>query len=250
MPVTRNAQIAQWEIDDQWTVRYSIYNCRHVGGNPARIWSQHAASEPQYDYQSNALDIFASTAVLDEIAAFLQADRVRLSIRQILWRVRAHFDHIHVDFWPKMQDDPSYVPPCKGGTLVVVNEDGSHGHTFGLPPEKGDDMGLNFKKIVHEHWGEEGLGQMVDAGTFGDNVDRQAFIDYWLDPNIPVNGPPDSLQHLVEVVVAWSGVNAGGSVDLSNYYTKGQVYNKDQTYNKGQSDGRFVNIGEGVKIVK
>ncbi len=71
-----------------------------------------------------------------------------------------------------------------------------------------DDM--NYKKIVHGDWGEEGLGQMVDAGTFGDVPDRQAFIDYWLDPNIPVNGPPDSLQHLVEVVVGWSGVNAGG----------------------------------------
>ncbi len=209
MAVTRNAQIAQWEIDARWTVRYSIYNCRHVGGNPERIWSQHAATEPQYGYRSNALDIFASTAVLDEIAAFLQADRVRLSIRQILWRVRSHFDHIHVDFWPKMQDKPTYVPPCKGGTLVVVNEDDSHGHTFGPPPEKGDDDMMDYTKIVHDHWGAEGLGQLVDDGAFGAVPDRQAFLDYWLDPSIPVTGPPDSLQHLVEVVIAWSALNVG-----------------------------------------
>lgn len=36
----------------------------------------------------------------------------------------------------------------------------------------------------------------------------------------------------------------GSTADLGNYYTKGQVYSKTQ------ADGRFVNIGEGVKIVK
>ena len=134
MAVTPNAQIVQQEVSDRWTVRYSIVNCRHVGSDPSRIWSQHAASEPQYSYRSNALDIFAAVPMLDEIAAYLRADRIRLSIRQVLYRIKSHFDHIHVDFWPKMQDDPDYVPPCKGGTLTVINKDGSHGHTFGPPP--------------------------------------------------------------------------------------------------------------------
>lgn len=135
MPVTRNAQIVQMEINDRWSVRYSIINCRHVGSDPSRIWSQHAASEPQYRYRSNALDVFASVAVMDEIAAYLRLHRRRLNIRQVLYRIASHFNHIHVDCWPKMQDDPEYVPPCKGGTLEVINKDGTHGHTFGPPPD-------------------------------------------------------------------------------------------------------------------
>jgi len=137
MPVTPNLQRIDQEITQRWSrLRYSIVNCRHISSNPMRPWSQHAASEPAFNYRSNALDIFAATVTLDQIAAYLNAHRSRLSIRQTLWRVRSHFDHIHVDCWPKMYDRFWYTPPCKGGKLITVNKDGSRGTTFGnvVPP--------------------------------------------------------------------------------------------------------------------
>jgi hypothetical protein len=37
----------------------------------------------------------------DEIAAYLRAHKEQLGIRTILWWVADHFDHIHVDMWPR-----------------------------------------------------------------------------------------------------------------------------------------------------
>ncbi len=123
--------------------RFGRYNCRHVGSDPKKIWSQHAASESN-KYFGNALDITHkdygySTHPLHQIwllrvKAFIRAnfdDTIRLLLAP---GNRAHSDHVHVDTFPKMEDAPNYVPPCKGGTLVVVNKDGSLDSTFGDAP--------------------------------------------------------------------------------------------------------------------
>ncbi len=123
--------------------RFGRYNCRHVGSSLAKIWSQHAASESN-KYFGNALDIthqgygYSSHPLhqiwLLRVKAFIRAnfaDTVRLLLAP---GNRAHSDHVHVDTWPKMLDRPDYVPPCKGGTLVVVHKDGSTGDSFGDAP--------------------------------------------------------------------------------------------------------------------
>lgn len=117
---------------------YGICNCRNIGSDPSRPWSQHAGC--------NAMDLWSPhkprvrlnplhMRYMDRVYRYLQANRAVLGIRTVLWRTTAHWDHIHVDFWPKLLDDPSYRPPCKGGQLVVVYPDGRRGDKWALYPE-------------------------------------------------------------------------------------------------------------------
>jgi hypothetical protein len=86
-------------------------NCRRIAGTS--LWSQH--SWPG----GNARDIFgpdlapspASQALLDRVAAYLRANRVRFGIKVILWRVPNHLNHVHADMWPTGH----LQPPCAGG---------------------------------------------------------------------------------------------------------------------------------------
>ena len=59
-------------------------------------------------------------AFLDPIYAWLKTYQEELSIRILLWRVKDHHDHIHLDFWPKGYGNP----PCDGGSLRMQYNDG------------------------------------------------------------------------------------------------------------------------------
>ena len=48
----------------------------------------------------------------DQVAAWLTANRARHGTGTILWRVKDHFDHVHVEGLPKQRG----IPPCAGGT--------------------------------------------------------------------------------------------------------------------------------------
>lgn len=76
-----------------------VANCRRIDGSSQ--WSQHAWND--------AWDIGGSVAELDRVAHYLQANKGRLHIRNILWRgVPAHYpSHIHVDFDPPNTGTPS-----------------------------------------------------------------------------------------------------------------------------------------------
>ena len=108
-------------------LRFEYYNRRKIGGT--NRWSQHAGSEPEKQWWGNAADIFGSTALLDRAHDYLNAHRGELRIRVLLWRVRNHYDHIHVDTWPKMRDDGAYIPPPQGA-LVTIDSDDSVSDTF------------------------------------------------------------------------------------------------------------------------
>lgn len=90
---------------DEFIVGIGQYNRRPIADTST--WSQHS--------WANALDLHVSLgrpanaterARGDQIAAWLRANRTALGIRTVLWWVEGHFDHIHVDFWPKGIDTP------------------------------------------------------------------------------------------------------------------------------------------------
>ena len=146
--------------------RFGRYNCRHIGSNPLRSWSQHAGSEPDLKYFGNALDIWhvdhkppgkpsdsspAHQAWLRRVRGFITLNFGAL-VDQMLGPGdnAAHANHIHMSTWPKMKSNWWYKPPCKGGTLVVINEDGTTGDTFGPPPPRlGDDMAFRRNDTGH-----------------------------------------------------------------------------------------------------
>lgn len=75
------------------------YNRRKIANT--NTWSQHS--------WANAPDIHVqSLADGDIIYAWLVQNKAALGIRNILWRVTNHYDHLHVDVWPKGVGTPPY----------------------------------------------------------------------------------------------------------------------------------------------
>lgn len=58
--------------------------------------------------------------LLDEVYRYLVANRYKFGIKVILWRVKDHFDHIHIDLWPT----GVATPPCKKGADRYRYSDG------------------------------------------------------------------------------------------------------------------------------
>ena len=108
-PSTRQTRVAiraRFPEEFATGVFYSlgIYNRRKIAGTT--IWSQHA--------WGNAEDIGVARGSRgvggpgDQLAAWLRAERRagRLPVGLILWRVRNHFGHLHIEGVPKMTGTP------------------------------------------------------------------------------------------------------------------------------------------------
>ena len=177
MAATPNCQIVESAVLAEFPhARFGRYNCRHIGSNPLRSWSQHAGSEPDFGYFGNALDIThkdfgynvtpVHTAWLKQVYGFL---RPLFIVDQLLGPGDAgHGDHVHVSTWPKMKSTFSYKPPCKGGKLVVIYEDGTKGDTFGAlapppPPPEEEEM------VERSDKADEGMA--IHAANFQEAID-------------------------------------------------------------------------------
>ena len=119
--MTRAATELEGHLDRRWpSLIFERFNCRPIAGSTT--WSQH--SWPG----GNARDIFGpdhlpsptSQALLDVVAAYLRANQQRFGIKRILWRVKDHYNHIHVDMWPTGYSKP----PCGGGVERYKYSDG------------------------------------------------------------------------------------------------------------------------------
>lgn len=163
MAATPNCQVIESAVLAAFPdARFGRHSCRHIGSNPMRSWSQHAASESN-KYFGNALDIThkdhgynvsaAHTFWLRKVYGFIKSNFPNVVDQLLGPGDRGHADHVHVSTWPKMKSNWWYRPPCKGGTLVVINENGSKGNTFGdapsppPPPTLGDDMALRRNDV-------------------------------------------------------------------------------------------------------
>jgi len=113
MAGTNWARYVLGELQERFPkLRAGICNCRKIARTD--IWSQHS--------DCNALDLYhadygysldpAHQAFLDEVNAFILAHFDELSIRTRLWRKKDHFNHIHIDGWPKRYG----LPSCAGAT--------------------------------------------------------------------------------------------------------------------------------------
>lgn len=78
-----------------------VYNRRKIAGS--QTWSQHA--------WGNAWDVMvADLATGDRLRAWLRQNRLWLPVGTVLWRVPAHYDHLHIEGKPKRRG----VPPVIG----------------------------------------------------------------------------------------------------------------------------------------
>lgn len=154
--MTPNIRVVRDWIVNGWSVKeIQVTNCRPIAGSVT--YSQHS--------WSNALDVFVTPAMGDDLAAAL-AQRFGDDIYELLWRVDGHFDHIHVSTYPKGW----LTPPCAGGVQRIKYENGvvTNG-PFPLTIDQGDieDMSVIARCLV------------VEAGSKG-WLPTQEAIDYWL----------------------------------------------------------------------
>lgn len=117
------------------TVRsFGVYNRRYIAGT--RQWSQHswgaawdirppASDRYQVVTGSKVFPIRRNT--LDDVYAFLIAQRNRgvtfggRRIGNVLWRVKNHYDHIHVELSPKFTGVPPLSPPTKDDEMKILD---------------------------------------------------------------------------------------------------------------------------------
>ncbi len=159
MAATPNCQLVETSVLEKFPdARFGRYNCRHIGSNRLRSWSQHAGSEPGREYFGNALDIWhvahkppgkpsdsspSHQRWLRQVYFYIRNEFPNLIDQLLGPGDKAHDNHVHVSTWPKMKSNWWYKPPCKGGKLIVIFPDGSTATTFGTappPPPPGDEM--------------------------------------------------------------------------------------------------------------
>ena len=99
-PITPACRTFRSEVFDRYPLVTDLgyYNRRKIAGT--QTWSQHA--------WGNAQDLGGDIQRLDLVAIWLDANRSRLKIRTLLWRVANHYDHIHIAFNPKQTGRPPY----------------------------------------------------------------------------------------------------------------------------------------------
>jgi hypothetical protein len=122
------------QLDNRFpNLRGGHVNCRKIART--ETWSQHSWPNARdlyhvhYGYSTDP----RHQEYLDEVYAFLVTHKRDLSIRTIIWRKKDHFNHIHIDGYPRGYGTPS----CAGGTYrmqystgEIVN--GDPGPEFGL----------------------------------------------------------------------------------------------------------------------
>ena len=116
--MTPNMQVVHDYVLRDYGRDVGVYTCRRISGS--QTYSQHS--------WSNANDIYTEDKGLqDQIAADIKY-QFGDNIRNVLtWRYNAaHWNHLHVDMWPK-----GYLtPPCKGALLRVKHKNGNIGSVF------------------------------------------------------------------------------------------------------------------------
>ena len=94
-------------VDAHPGVRIGRRNCRLTSRGGI---SQHSAYGSADAGHANAIDVMGGSglttsqnyALIERIVGDLTEHRTDWSIRSILWQVRDHYTHAHIDFWPKI----------------------------------------------------------------------------------------------------------------------------------------------------
>lgn len=208
------------------------YNRRLISGTS--IWSQHSWGNGLDIMLGGSLNTGTPTGLRngDVIAKFLNDHREEFGIRAVLWRVKNHFNHIHVDFWPK----GVYTPPTdSSGKGYFRYSDGRQTHMriqyvkpegsfdgYTVPElsteevnvlQRGDE-GNAVKKFQQALMAERpgSLPKWKDDSDFGAETEA-AVIDYQRRIGLPQNGIIDGVVGalLLEYMVDRVDPEPGGS---------------------------------------
>jgi len=137
-----------------------VFSCRRVNFEPPPApWSYHAWGQ--------AWDITGASSTLDRVYAYLDANRARFRIQELLWRVPNHYDHLHVAAGADRTDQ---VPPCASGEAIVHAQ-----AVMALPSERAAVPGESWAPAAREGARQlvKAAGRMEDAvGAVRSIIDR------------------------------------------------------------------------------
>ncbi|MCL1599477.1 MAG: peptidoglycan-binding protein [Actinomycetia bacterium] len=137
-----------------WNCRFIVETTKyseHAWGNAGDLYHK------DWGYSTNAWP----QAYLDEVYAWIRTYFEELSIRTLIWRKKDHFNHIHIDGWPKGYG----TPPCAGGTLRMQQNNGTV--VFADPGPANGIIELPDKELItvtdnqHLEKGDEGFSVAV-----------------------------------------------------------------------------------------
>lgn len=124
MPATPPAVQLEEVLSEKFPgIRFGRYNCRKISGSTT--WSQHSWNNARDIYPPKDIPYLTSNdgeyrAYLDKVNDFIVEHLESLNVRVRLWQVKNHYNHIHVDFWPRGWS----TPPCAGGSPRYKYPDG------------------------------------------------------------------------------------------------------------------------------
>lgn len=187
-------------------IRFGRVNCRKISNSA--FWSQHSWNNARDVYPPLGITYLRSNdgdyrAYLDEVWAFIKANQDMLNIRVKLWQVTNHYNHIHVDFWPRGWA----TPPCAGGS-----------NRYKYP---GGDTRVGPPVLLNEY--EErtmNLHALVRAAFTAGNPAVAGDIDYWLQlaDNDPFSDEWENLfRAMLTPVVSAAGIQYGALVRLEEH---------------------------------
>lgn len=172
-------------------IKMGQWNCRKISDGSA--YSQHAwgagldITHGDFGYSTDP----EHQLWLDGVAAWLTEHQAALSIRKVLWRVKDHYNHIHVDHWAYNIK----TPPCDGGVTEQKASDGTilqpfldHGPENGyvdgwLPPPTEGELEMlaytDWANGMFDHFSDQEIANLYDAG-FILGQERDDAIAYWV----------------------------------------------------------------------
>ena len=147
--------------------RFGRYNCRPISGSST--WSQHSWNNGRDIYPPKEISYADNReeyqAFLDEVNQFITENFEALNIRIRLWRVKNHYNHIHVDFWPRGWS----APPCTGSASRYKYPDGHE---------------EPIARLLNKYTGEEVMPREVFEGLiralFAAGGEFQGEPEYWI----------------------------------------------------------------------
>lgn len=219
-----------------WVVQVGQYNRRPISGTST--WSQHS--------WGNAVDFHLAVgrpanatekARGDTIAAYLRKHQTELGIRTILWWVKDHWDHIHVDFWPKGIGTPP-LSSTGVGTFQYANGTQISARIQLVPPEAtiGDeDMAIVIQTLKGQNMAYY-RSLKLKTGAPGGNP------DYWGSDYAGSPKPSQAEWEAAAPTLLGASLQAGVFHDSSDHPAPSTVDNVARaTATAAQSSANLVN---------